>query len=261
MTRVLPTEMTVEQKEQIELDYWRSSPTERPGADSLDNLLNKLDDSRRFLETLAAHRARFERANVVLELGGGQGWAACLVKRLYPRAHVTLSDLSAEAIASRDIWERVFGVALDGAIPSRSYEVPLPDASVDLVFTFAAAHHFLAHGRTLREMRRILRPGGSCLYLYEPSCHAWMYGLAVRRVNAIRPDLPEDVIVYHRLVELGRSLGFAVTLRSDLSSHGRGPLKRAYFSALRLVPLLQTLLPCTRDFVFTLEEGAAGRVR
>jgi hypothetical protein len=86
-----------------------------------------------------------------------------------------------------------------------------------------------------------------------------MYGLAVRRVNAIRPDLPEDVIVYHRLVELGRSLGFEVSLRSDLSSHARGPLKRAYYAVLRSVPLLQSLLPCTRDFVFTLPESVAGR--
>jgi SAM-dependent methyltransferase len=259
MTRVLPTDMPLERKEQIELDYWRSSPIERPGAASLDNLFNKLEDSRHFLETLAAHRARFEHAGTVLELGGGQGWASCLVKRLHPGARVLLSDLSPEAVASRNIWERVFGVKLDGAFPCRSYAVPLPDASVDLVFAFAAAHHFLAHGRTLRELRRILRPGGSCLYLYEPSCHAWMYGLALRRVNAIRPDLPEDVIVYHRLAELGRSLGFAVTLRSDLSAASRGPLKRAYYSMLRTVTPLQSLLPCTRDFVFTLPVAAPAR--
>jgi len=251
MTQILPNRMTLEAKERIELEYWKNSPDERPGANSLGNLYNKLDESRRFLAAHAEHRALFERARVVLELGGGQGWASCLVKRFHPEATVILSDLSTDAVESRDLWERIFGSRIDRAFECRSYEVPLPDASVDLVFTFAAAHHFLAHRRTLLEARRGLRQGGVCLYLYEPSCHATVYGVAVRRVNAIRPDLPEDVLVYHRLGALARSLGFEARLRTDLSPIGRGLGKRLYYALLGAIPPLQSVLPCTRDFIFT----------
>src|SRR5262245_30991970 len=124
-------------KEQLEIDAWRDSPTEAPGVDSIENLVNKLTDAPVFLEALARHRERFERAARILELGGGQGWASCLLKkRLGAGKQVTASDLSPFAIASTGIWERVFDVRLDATLHCRSYEIPLETGSVDVVFAF-----------------------------------------------------------------------------------------------------------------------------
>jgi SAM-dependent methyltransferase len=238
-------------KEQLEIDQWRNSPTDAPGLDSIENLVNKLTDAPVFLEAFERHGQRFKRAARILELGGGQGWASCIVKkRLAPGRHVTASDLSPFAIASVGLWERVFDVRLDGALHCRSYEIPVEPASVDLVFTFQAAHHFVAHRRTLRELFRILTPGGAALYLHEPTCSRWIHPIARHRVNHKGMPVPEDVLVHARLLEIARETGFGASTVFDLSVAKRAPLELLYYSALRTLPLLKHWLPCTRDFVF-----------
>ncbi len=165
--------MDLAAKEAIEIRFWETSPVERPGSNSLENLLMKAAEARVFVEKLKTFNSLFAGARDILELGGGQGWASCIVKRSYPGTRLTLTDISSAAIASVDIWERVFGAEIEDARACRSYETPFPDASFDLIFAFSAAHHFVRHRRTLQEIRRLLRPGGSALYLYEPGCLAF----------------------------------------------------------------------------------------
>jgi SAM-dependent methyltransferase len=238
-------------KEEEERSFWRTSPHERPGSGSLANLLNKFGDARRFATIVERYAELFERARSVLELGGGQGWACALIKRRFPGCRVHSTDLSLEAVASVPVWEKVFDVRLDGAFPCRSYAIPIRDASVDLVFTFAAAHHFVAHRRTLCEIHRVLRPRGACLYLYEPTAPAALRSLALARVRRIQRSLPEDVIVPAWLTRVARETGFDVAVRPYLSADDRGLLKSIYYAALRGLPMLPPLLPCTREFLFT----------
>ena len=126
--------MELHAKEQLEIDAWRDSPTEAPGVETIKNLVNKLTDAPVvFLEAFERHRSRFESANHILELGAGQGWASCLVKkRLGPGKQVIASDLSPFAIESLGMWERVFDVRLDASFHCRSYEIPVEAGSVDL---------------------------------------------------------------------------------------------------------------------------------
>ena len=243
--------MELHAKEQLEIDAWRDSPTEAPGVDSVENLVNKLTDAPVFLEAFERHRSRFESANHILELGAGQGWASCLVKkRLGPGKQVIASDLSPFAIESLGMWERVFDVRLDASFHCRSYEIPVEAGSVDLAFTFQAAHHFVAHRRTLSELYRVLAPGGCALYLHEPTCSRWIHPLAHRRVNQKGMPVPEDVLVHGELLDLARRAGFIAGTVFDLSLAKRGPVELLYYSALRRVPGLKHVLPCTRDFVF-----------
>lgn len=93
-----------------------------------------------FVEKLKMFNSHFAGARDILELGGDQGWASCIVKRSYPGARLTLTDISEDARACR------------------SYETPFPDASFDLIFAFSAAHHFVRHRRTLQEIRRLCGP-------------------------------------------------------------------------------------------------------
>lgn len=250
MTRMLPQHMSVEDRESLERDYWRDSPTERPGVDSLLNLLNKFADARRFNRSLERHCKVFEGRRDIVELGGGQGWASCIVKRVHPSAQVTLTDLSEDAIASLPVWERVFATRIDRRMACRSAEIPLEDESIDLAFCFAAAHHFPNHRATFRELRRVLRSGGACVYFYEPTCPAWLHPIAVRRVNAIRRDIPEDVIVPQRICATAAEEGFAATATPDVEPLDRAGSKALYYATLRALPFLQHVMPVTRDFVF-----------
>ncbi|MDX3000378.1 class I SAM-dependent methyltransferase [Kribbella solani] len=48
-------------------------------------------------------------------------------------------------------------------LPGSAEEIPLPEASVDVVLMFLSFHHFPDPERALREVRRVLRPGGVAL--------------------------------------------------------------------------------------------------
>lgn len=243
--------MDLARRQEIEMAFWENSPDERPEADSLGNLINKISEAGIFLDLLRRYESDFTRAQTIVELGAGQGWASCVVKRSFPAAGVIATDISNRAVASAAKWESLFQVRLDGAFACRCYELPIPDSSVDVVFCFAAAHHFVAHRRTVGELRRVLAPGGRALYLYEPSCSPICYPLAYRRVNHKRPEVPEDVLILPKLLALGSEAGLTVERDFYPSTRYRSTGASLYYSVLARAPLLQQILPCTVNYRFT----------
>ena len=238
-------------KEEIEIEYWRNSPQERPGSEAVENVISKLVNARVLLHKLERHRDSFANAHHILEIGAGQGWASCIVKRMWPKAHVTACDISPYAIESVGLWEDIFSSRLDDAFAAKSYALPSEPASFDLVFCFEAAHHFVAHRRTFLEMARVLKPGGRCLYLHEPACPRALHWAARARVNRKRPEVPEDVLVFSKIEALAAAAGLQCETRFDPTTLNRGPTETVYYSVLGGARPLQRLLPCTADFVAT----------
>ncbi len=243
--------MDLKDIERQEIFYWKDSAHESPREFTLLNLVNKMSEARVFLEKVKEYREMWEGSSVILELGGGQGWASCILKRLFPNKLVYCSDISPYALGSLPYWEEIFKVKLDGAFACRSYEIPLKPQSVDLVFCFQSAHHFREHKRTLGEVYRVLGSQGCCLFLYEPSCRRFFYGWAYKRVNAKRPSVPEDVLIYKEMESLASELGFAKgKVRFAPSLTNRGPLEVVYYYILGKIPFLQRVLPCSADYLF-----------
>ncbi|MCD6024326.1 MAG: class SAM-dependent methyltransferase [Fibrobacteria bacterium] len=242
---------SIEDKERIDIEDWRNHPHESPESDSVHNVINKVTDMPTLLESQRPFDAIFREATDVLELGGGQGWASCLLKRLYPGARYTVTDISPYAVASVHKWERILDVKIDRTAACRSYEIPAEDATYDCVFTYASAHHFMAHRKTLRELRRVLKPGGHAFYFHEPACRRWIYGPAYRRVNRLRPEVPEDVLVFPKILALAREAGLEAEFHFTPSLGKRGPTEFLYYLLLNRIPWLQQLLPCTGTFHFT----------
>jgi SAM-dependent methyltransferase len=240
----------LEEQEARELAFWRrEAANETPGGE-LRTLLIKLAEAEWLVDRLERHERLFAEAGTVLELGAGEGWGSAMVKRLYPQAEVIASDLSPEAIARAGRWAEVVGAVPDRTLACPSYDIPLEDGSVGLVFAFQAAHHFGAHDRTLAEVHRVLRPGGMCLFLHEPSCPPALHRLAKARVNRKRPEVPEDVLVHSRLLELARAAGFEASVEFDTDPAHRRPGETLYYAALQRLPFLWTRLPCTADYRF-----------
>lgn len=238
-------------KEQKEIDFWKRSETESPESKSVINLVEKLGDAKIFIDCILQHERIFAHASSFLELGAGQGWASCIVKSLFPEAHVTATDISPHAVASVQKWERVFDTDLDTTYACKSYDIPEDDTSLDCIFCFAAAHHFVAHRRTLYEIDRVLAPGGHCFYFYEPSCLPIWHPIAHRRVNRKRPEVPEDVLIYPEIRTLARESGLSCNLQFYPSTLKRGAFETIYYTLLQKIRPFQHLLPCTVNYHFS----------
>jgi SAM-dependent methyltransferase len=237
-------------EQRVEVEFWRTSPTENPESNAVENILHKCSEARILLRELRMHSHFFEPAEVVLELGAGQAWASALLKREFPHLVVYASDISPYAVSSVGKWEQVFSSKVDRVFACPSHEIPLENESLDLVFCFQAAHHFRVHRTTLVEIKRVLKPGGVCLYLQEPCCPRFWYRLANWRVNRKRPEVPEDVIVHRKLASIAAEIGFSASYTLQPHTVNRAPFEGIYYTLLSKFKFLQPMLPCGADFVF-----------
>jgi SAM-dependent methyltransferase len=250
----MPYDGSINEKEKRDISAWdhhREFDLANK-ADFFEHRIQKISELKIFTKDIGKFRDIFQSAGTILEIGGGSCWGSHYIKRLFPSARVIGSDIAPAAIKSHAIWRDFFGVAIDEIYVCRSYEVPVEDASVDLVFCFEAAHHFGRHRQTLKELQRIVRPGGHVVYLNEPVCSPLVYRLAHRRVNRrLEIDgVPEDVLLYGKILELGIENGFVGRLFFDPHIQNRGPVETMYYACLSRMPFLQRWLPTTGHFVF-----------
>lgn len=129
------------------------------------------DAARQTLFDLAPLRPR----DRVLDIGCGTGTFATMLKQRHPGVVVTGLDPDPRALARARHKAEQAGVSVrfdQGFADSLEY----PAASFDVVFSSFMFHHLEGSNRekTLREVRRVLKPGGSfCLLDFEvsPSGH------------------------------------------------------------------------------------------
>jgi ubiquinone/menaquinone biosynthesis C-methylase UbiE len=149
------------------------------------------------------------------------------------------------------MWENIYKVKLDNAYACPAHATKEADSSIDCVFTFAAAHHFPRPFETLKEISRILKPGGRCLYLHEPASSRLLYPVAYWRANRLRPVVRENVLVLKWLEKMAEKAGLECRIKYDPTYKKRGRFETAYYLVLGMIPGLAKILPCTADFVFT----------
>lgn len=240
-------------KEKLDKEAWakHAAVNTNDGDDFLGHKIQKLSSARKLLGKVSNYDDIFSSSSSIIELGGGSCWASYIVKKVFPNSSVVGTDIAEAAINSHQLWEPIINCKIDDARACTSYEIPFPDESFDLVFSFESAHHFGKHKKTLEEIKRILKPNGVALYLNEPGCRSYIYPVAHKRVNS-RPDgVAEDVLVYKNIASIAQSIGLDSEVVFTPSLIDRGPKETLYYYALNLFPMLQNILPCTIDLKFT----------
>ena len=241
------------QKEEI--DFWKNSKDEKPGARSTSKILEKASNGNIFLECINNISEINWKDNLnVLELGAGQGWASCILKSLHKGSIFTATDISKYAIASITQWEEIFDTKVDKTYACKSYETNEQKNSIDLVFTFASAHHFIKHKKTLKELKRILKSGGIAAYLFEPVTPPYWYSLAYKRVNSIRPEVHEDVLDVSRISKIAEDVGLKFKIiYTPIFRYRSGLSQTIYYIFLNKIPFFQKFFPATATLIFKKE--------
>ena len=121
---------------------------------------------RRKLESaLGEPPPRFEHA---LELGAGTGYFSLNLMLEGLIARTTASDISPGMLDA--LARNAERLELDvRTVLADAEQLPLPDASFDLVIGHAILHHLPDPARALAECHRVLRPGGTVVFTGEPS--------------------------------------------------------------------------------------------
>lgn len=110
----------------------------------------------------------------VLEIGAGLGWASALVKLRRPGATVTATDVSPSVFPLATETQEEVGARPDHRAVCDMASLPFADGSFDLVFGVAVLHHADDVAAVMREVRRVLKPGGRYFGLDEfASAPAW----------------------------------------------------------------------------------------
>jgi len=239
-------------KEEIEINFWRDSKIESANEFTIGNFLNKSEECKNLNYKFKKYLNTIIYKKDVLEIGAGQGWASCFLKKYYvPHAKVTVSDISPFALDSVKYWEQVFDVKIDQKIAAKSYDIDCENDSFDLIFCYAAAHHFVKHKATLIELKRLLKINGHIIYLNEPTSSKMLYKLHYKIVNKLPHGTPEDVLIPKEFEKICKEVGLTFKNNYDPTQ----PIFRSfpvYFYAkfLKTFKFMQRFLPSSSDMIF-----------
>jgi SAM-dependent methyltransferase len=140
----------------------------------------------------------------------GCGWGGSLRKldaRFRPERLIgfDIAPKMVEAAAREAAGLRTVSGRPVEVVHASSAALPLPDASVDLLFCHQTFHHLVDQDRAIDEFFRVLRPGGKLLFAESTRryIHSWIIRLLFRHPMQVQKTAPE----YLALV---RAAGFAV---------------------------------------------------
>lgn len=151
-----------------------------------DNLAGRLNRPlyRRIADDVAG--AGLPQGAVVLDVGTGPGRVPLLLAQRCPSILVEGIDLSEQMIDQANSLAAEAGISRERV----RYQVadvaalPYPDSSFNLVVSSLSLHHWADAPTGMKEIRRVLRPGG----------RAWIYDIH-RVLGRVTSDVPHDVHV------------------------------------------------------------------
>lgn len=197
-------------------------------ADTFDEIMNRYDVTRRleivFDQFLIHHELAGRR---LLDVGAGTGWFS---QRAAARgARVVALDVGLHLL------QKVREKCRAALVASDACRLPFPDGTFDAVLSSECIEHTTDPLGAVREMARVLRPGG-VLVVTVPN-RRWRFSATVAALFNLRPY--EGLENWVGRGELRRALaGSGVTVVSMIGFHLFPPVLRQTWGLLRLLDRL-----------------------
>jgi arsenite methyltransferase len=99
----------------------------------------------------------------VLDLGCGSGWATRLVANRFKPKKIVGVDISDEMV--RRATEQSKGIANIEFLHGAAEKIPLPDRSIEKIFSIESFYYWPDQMTGLQEVKRVLAPGGKLFIL------------------------------------------------------------------------------------------------
>jgi len=124
------------------------------------------------------------RSRSFLEIGGGLCYASALAKARAPGACVVATDVSPRYLRQHAIRVgEILGASADLYAAVDAETLPFDDGQFDAVYSQVVLYRLPDPGRALREIRRVLAPGGRYLGIERAS--PWLPGFAASEARAL----------------------------------------------------------------------------
>jgi ubiquinone/menaquinone biosynthesis C-methylase UbiE len=103
-----------------------------------------------------------------LEIGAGTGFFSLNLRQAGVLSEIHLTDISGGMVAAAQENAARLGFEIEGRVADAEH-LPYPDETFDLVLGHAVLHHVPDVEQCMREMLRVLRPGGRLVVCGEPT--------------------------------------------------------------------------------------------
>jgi SAM-dependent methyltransferase len=138
----------------------------------------------------------------LMDVGCGQGRMFSLLQKTFSPRQIVGVDIDPEMLKRAAQSARECGCPVDLKLSSVT-RLDLPDASIDVIFCHQLIHHVVNQKGALRELHRVLAPGGTLLL--AESCEAFIKTWPVRLFFRHPPGVQKPAEGY---LDLVRAAGF-----------------------------------------------------
>ena len=231
--------------------YWNreSCGTDVAASDKFTRqYFDEIEEHRYTVEPEIFSFAQFTRyyGRKILEVGVGAGTDFLQWVRAGAKAHGV--DLTEEAVEHVRRRLGVYGLSAEEIRVADAENLPFPDNTFDLVYSWGVIHHSPDTVKALEEIIRVTRPGGTAKIMIYNRCSLYAYNMYLYwGLMRGKPFRSISDILWHHQENIGTKAytinevkellaGYPVTIR-----HIGAPLKKAELK-LRKNPVMRALL-------------------